>query len=143
MADGAFAEAKRTVADARAMNPMYRVAAVWMRTPVEDLTGEQFEVVKHWAVIGLASATALATALAAVISTLPERDDKPSKLARTLRAMAAARRKTLRRLKANVEWRDRTVFRYVPVNVETGLPADEAHDAKVTPLHGAGGKSRS
>src|SRR5271166_4567899 len=50
-ADETVAEAKRRVADARAMNPMYRVAAASQRVPVEDLTSEQFETVEHWAVI--------------------------------------------------------------------------------------------
>ena len=34
--DASLAEAKTDVADARAMNPMFRVAAAWQRTPVED-----------------------------------------------------------------------------------------------------------
>ena len=37
------------------MNPMFRVAAAWQRTPVEELTLEQFESVKHYAVIALAT----------------------------------------------------------------------------------------
>ena len=48
--DEAVADARRNVADTRAMNPMFRVAATWSRTPVEQLTSEQFESVKHWAV---------------------------------------------------------------------------------------------
>jgi hypothetical protein len=121
-----LAEAKRQVADARAMNPMFRVAAAWQRTPVEDLTREQFEVVKHWAVIALATATALATALAAIISALPERDGKPSKLAMALRRMIAARRKTLRRIddQTRVEYRERVKFIYVPCDPRTGKVLD-------------------
>jgi hypothetical protein len=46
--DASLAEARRKVADTRAMNPMFRVAAAWQRTSVEDLTLEQFEQVKHW-----------------------------------------------------------------------------------------------
>jgi hypothetical protein len=57
-AEAAVADAKRRVADVRLMNPMFRVAAAWQRTPVEDLTSEQFESVKHWAVIALSVATA-------------------------------------------------------------------------------------
>ena len=116
--DKDVAEAKRLVADARAMNPMFRVAAAWQRTPVEDLTLEQFESVKHWAVIALSVATALATALAAVIASLPERGGRQSKFSLALRRMIAARRRTLRRIddQTRVEWRDRPRFIYVPVD---------------------------
>jgi hypothetical protein len=122
--DANIAEAKRKVADARSLNPMFRVAAAWQRTPVEDLASEQFEQVKHWAVIALSIATALATALAAVISSLPERSEKPSKLSLALRRMIAARRKTLRRLRETVrtEYRDR--FIHVPVDPVSGRVLD-------------------
>jgi hypothetical protein len=122
--DANIAEAKRKVADARSLNPMFRVAAAWQRTPVEGLTIEQFEQVKHWAVIALATATALATALAAVISSLPDRSDKPGKLSLALRRMIAARRKTIRRLRETVrtEYRDR--FIHVPVDPVSGRVLD-------------------
>jgi hypothetical protein len=131
-AEGAVADARRRVADARSMNPMFRVAAAWQRTPVEDLTSEQFESVKHWAVIAFAVATALSTALAAVISALPERGQgKPGKLSLALRRMIAARRKTIRRLKETIrpEYRDRVKFVYVPTDPATGrvLDPDVAH----------------
>ena len=124
--DANLAEARRQVADARAMNPMFRVAAAWQRTPVEDLTLAQFELVKHWAVIALSIATAATTALAAVIASLPERSGQPSKLARAIRAMVAARRKTIRRLqeKVRVEYRDRTRFIHVPVDPVSGRVLD-------------------
>ena len=138
--DEAVADARRKVADARAMNPMFRVAAAWSRTPVEDLTSEQFETVKHWAVIALSGATALATALAAIIASLPERDGRRGKLLLALRRMIAARRKTLRRLEetVRVEVRDRVKLVYVPVHADTGLPVDPADT--VRPLRAAGGK---
>lgn len=122
--DMEVAEAKRKVADVRAMNPMFRVAAAWQRTPVEDLTSEQFEAVKHWAVIALATATALATALAAIIASLPERGLKPSKLSLALRRMIAARRKTLRRILERTEYRDRVKFVYVPCDPASGKVLD-------------------
>jgi hypothetical protein len=130
-AEAAVADAKRRVADARATNPMFRVAAAWQRTPVDDLTSEQFETVKHWAVIALSVATAFTTATAAVIASQPERGQgKPSKLARALRAMLAARRKTLRRIRETVctEYRDRVRFIYVPCDPATGKVLDP--DAK-------------
>jgi hypothetical protein len=138
--DARVAEAKRAVADARAINPMFRIAAAWSRTPVEDLTAREFETVKHWAVIALSGATALATALAAIIASLRERDARPGKLSLALRKMIAARRKTLRRLEetVRVEVRDRVKLVYVPVHADTGLPVDPADT--VTPLRVAGGK---
>ena len=50
----------------------------------------------------------------------------PSKLARALRAMAAARRKTLRRIRETIrtEYRDRTTFIHVPVDHATGRVID-------------------
>ncbi len=128
--DRDVAEARRRVADARAMNPMFRVAAAWQRTPVESLSLEQFESVKHWAVVALSVATALTTALAAIISALPERGGKPSKLSLALRRMIAARRKTPRRLKETVriEYRDRVRILYVPCDPATGKVLDP--DAK-------------
>jgi len=118
--DAKVAEAKRAVAEARASNPMFRVAAAWQRTPVEALTSEEFEVVKHWAVIALASATALATALAAMISALPDRASAPSKLARRLRAIARRRRPIIvrRDVPGPIRFRDRVV--YLPTDPATG-----------------------
>ena len=114
MSDEAVADAKRKVADARAMNPMFRVAATWSRTPVEALTSEQFEGVKHYAVIALSLATALATALAAVVSSLPERGLRPGKTGRALRGLAA-------------RWRRRLVIRRdVPGPIEYQRSAGEA-----------------
>ena len=117
--DKDVAGAERRVADARAMNPMFRVAAAWQRTPVESLSLEQFEQVKHWAVIALATATALATALAAIIASLPDRSGRPGKLTLALRRVVAARRRKIR-----VEYRDRIRFIHIPVDRATGLILD-------------------
>jgi hypothetical protein len=94
-ADDAVKAAELAVDDARTMNPMFRVAAAWQKTPVAKLNSEQFEQVKHWAVIALAGATALVTALSAVITELPPRDGKSGKLNRTVRAWIARRRKPI------------------------------------------------
>lgn len=120
-AEQSVAEVKRAVADARAQNPMFRVAAAWMKTPVEDLTSAEFETVKGRAVIALAVATALSTALAAVISVLPERGQgKPSKLVRAMRRLIAAWRRKIRRYEPTImtRFRDRVV--YVPCDPATG-----------------------
>ena len=125
-ADASLADAKRKVTDERSTNVMFRAAAAWQRTPVEDLSSESFAAVVHYAVIALALATACATALAAIISSLPERDGKQGKLARAIRTMVAARRKTIRRLQERVhtEYRDRVKFIYVPCDPRTGKVLD-------------------
>jgi hypothetical protein len=124
--DEARDEAQRKVDEARATNPMYQLAATWMKVPVQDLTKDQFELVKHWAVIALAGATAFTTALAAFISTLPEGGS--GKLARALRARLAAKRKTLRRINERVvtEIKQQTKVIYVPVDVASGKVLDPA-----------------
>ena len=121
-------EAQRKVADARSMNPMFRVAAAWQKVPVQQLTSEEFEHVKHWAVIALSAAVAFSTSMVAVISSMPERGQSNGKLARAIRARLAAKRKTLRRISGIVrtEFKDRTKVVYVPVDVATGKVLDPA-----------------
>jgi hypothetical protein len=134
--DEAVKQAKQKVADARSMNPMFRVAAAWQGINVEDLSMNQFEGVKHYAVIALATATALTSALAAVISSLPERGPKgDGKLARAMRGWVAARRKTLRRINERVvtQFKDRTKVVYVPVDVATGKVLDPAFQPASSP----------
>ena len=125
-ADASLAGAKRKVADERSTNVMFRAAAAWQRTPVEDLSSESFAAVVHYAVVAIAIAMASSTALAAIIASLLERDGRSGKLAMALRRMIAARRKTLRRLKETVrtEYRDRTIFRYVPTDPVSGRVLD-------------------
>jgi hypothetical protein len=120
--------AEQKVADARAMNPMFRVAAAWQKVPVQQLTSEEFEHVKHWAVIALSAAVAFSTSMVAVIASMPERGQNNGKLARAIRARLAAKRKTLRRITGIVrtEFKDRTKVVYVPVDVATGKVLDPA-----------------
>ena len=97
---------------------MFRAAAAWQRTPVEEMTSEQFASVVHWAVIAIAIAVACSTALAAIISSLPERGDKPSKLARALRSLILAHRRrhpiiVRRDVPGPIQYRDRPRFVYV------------------------------
>jgi hypothetical protein len=93
-ADASLADAKRKVADERSGNIMFRAAAAWQRTPVEEMTSESFATVVHYAVVAIAIALACTTALAAVISSLPDRGSRPpSKLSRALRGLLLARRR--------------------------------------------------
>ena len=131
--DEALKLAEQKVSDARSTNPMFRVAATWQQVPVETLSMAQFEQVKHWAVIALAGATAVTSALAAVISSLPERGPKgDGKLARAIRARFAAKRKTLRRITGIVRTEFKTKVLYVPVDVASGKVLDPAFQAPPT-----------
>jgi hypothetical protein len=128
-------EAKRKVAEQRAMNPMYRVAASWMKVPVQELTSEQFETVKHWAVLILSAAAAFVTSMIAIISSMPERGQSNSKLVRAIRARLAAKRKTLRRFKERVitEVKKEVKLVYVPVDATTGKVLDPAFQGQGKP----------
>ncbi len=121
--DADVAAAQRRVTDARTMNPMFRVAAAWQKIPVEKLSSEDFEGVKHYAVIALATATAVTSALVAFLSALPERGNN-GKIGRAIRKMAAARRRTVRKFVERIEYRDRTKFVYVPCDPMTGKALD-------------------
>ena len=128
-------EASRKVAEARAMNPMYRVAASWQKVPVQKLTPEQFEYVKHWAIMALSLACAFVTSILAIISSMPERGKSNSKLVRAIRARLAAKRKTLRRFKERVitEIKKEVKLVYVPVDATTGKVLDPAFQGQGKP----------
>jgi hypothetical protein len=133
----AVLEAQRQVEDARASNPMFRVAASWQKKPVSQLSLEEFEAVKHWAIIALAGATAIASALVGIVASYAEAyTGQPSKLNRMLRAWIARRRKpivvrrdvpgpetikeveVLRDVPGPVEYQEKIVYRDVPGPIE-------------------------
>jgi hypothetical protein len=118
--------AKQIVERERASSPMHRLAAALARTDTANLKAEDYEWLRRTVAVSVGAILAFGTLAAGLISALPERGDRPSRLARALRAMAAARRKTLRRLKETVrtEVRDRTVYRYVPCDPHTGKVLD-------------------
>jgi hypothetical protein len=109
--------AKREVERERAASPMHRLAASIFRTDTANLKPEDYAAVRRFVTLSLAALMAGGTLAAGLISALPDRDArKPSKLARALRAMFAARRRSLRRITETVrtEYRDRLVA--VPVD---------------------------
>jgi hypothetical protein len=136
-----LAEAKEVLAQDLMSSPFPRAVATIFAIPVGDLTEAELQRVRRVVVLGLAATFALLSMMASLVVHLQPKSEAPSKLARALRAMIAARRKTLRRIHetVRVETRERTVFRYVPVDADTGLPVDSAD--RVTPLRAAGGKS--
>jgi hypothetical protein len=126
-AEADLVAAKKDVEQARAASPMHRLAASFFRVGTADLTAEGYESVRRVAILSLAAVVSAGTLVAGLISALPERGTRsPSKLSRALRAMIAARRKTIRRLQETVrtEYRDRTIFRYVPTDPVSGRVLD-------------------
>jgi hypothetical protein len=103
-------------------NPMARLAA--------GLTDTQLDRVKSIVAVSLGFAIAFSTSLLAFLAHVETgAAARESKLARGLRALIAARRKTIRRVRETVrtEYRDR--FIHVPVDRTTGLVLDP--DAKL------------
>jgi hypothetical protein len=123
----AIDDAKAKFAALAEQNPVFRLTAAIYGEDVSAVTAAQFATVKKYAVAGLAIAFATLSMAVSVIAHLTPRSAKqPGKLSRALRAMFAARRKTLRRVRETVrtEYRDRTTFIHVPVDVATGRVID-------------------
>ena len=102
---------------AMAGNPMARLAS--------GLSDQALDRVKSVVAVSLGAAIAFATSLLAFLAHLePRVPGRGSKLARAVRAMIAARRKTLRRLRETVrtEYRDRLV--HIPVDPVSGRILD-------------------
>ena len=108
--------AKKAVERERAASPMHRLAASIFRVDTANLTAEDYQWVRRAATLSLATIVSVGTLAAGLISSLPDRSDKPSKLSLALRRMIAARRKTIRRLQVRTEFKDRMRFVYVPVD---------------------------
>ena len=117
--------AKRSVDRERAANPMSRIAASFHQVDTANLRAEDYQGFRRFVTLSLATLMAVGTLAAGLISALPERGERrPSKLSLALRKMIAARRKTLRRIKERVEFRDRVKIVHVPVDRATGLVLD-------------------
>jgi hypothetical protein len=126
-ASQALADAKQAFAEKAEQSPVFRITAAVFNEDVGAVTPAQFSVVKKWATVGLGSAFALLSiAVSVVVHLQPKSERRPSKLARAIRAMVAARRKTIRRLRetVRVETRERVKFIHIPVDVATGRVID-------------------
>jgi hypothetical protein len=125
-AEADLTASKQRLAVERGDSVMHRAAAVWFGVTPADLDDARFQSFARVAIGVLAIAVSTATMLAAFISSMPPWDGKESRLARALRAMIAARRKTLRRIRetVRVEYRDRVKFIYVPTDPATGRVLD-------------------
>jgi hypothetical protein len=121
-----LAAAKQRLAAEKSDSVMHRAAAAWFGVTPADLSDAQFQAFARVAIGALAVSISTATMLAAFVSNLPKWDGKESRLARAFRAMLAARRKTLRRVRETVrtEYRDRVKLVYVPTDPATGRVLD-------------------
>jgi hypothetical protein len=121
-----LASARQRLAVERNGSVMHRAAAAWFGMTPAELADAQFQAFARVAIGALAISISTATLLAAFVSNLPKWDGKESRLARALRAMIAARRKTLRRINETVrtEYRDRTIYVHVPVSPD-GVVLDQ------------------
>jgi hypothetical protein len=91
-------KAESALEEAMASSVMHRAAAAWFGIDVGNLSRQQFETFKKWAMYGLASATATVTMLAGFVSNMPRRDGKPTRVDQAIRAYFARRRKKLVRI---------------------------------------------
>jgi hypothetical protein len=125
-ADADLASAKQRLAVEKNDSVMHRTAAAWFGVTPGELSDAQFQAFARVAIGALAISVATATMLAAFVSNLPKWDGKKSRVARAFRAMLAAKRKTLRRLKETirVEQREHVRFVYVPTDPATGRVLD-------------------
>jgi hypothetical protein len=105
---------------------MTRLAASLFRTDTTNLKAEDYQWLRRTVSVSVGAILAFGTLAAGLISALPDRADRPRKLARAIRGLMLARRRTLRRLKetVRVEVKDRVVYRYVPCDPVTGKVLD-------------------
>ena len=116
-----LAEARRKLDDELMLSPFHRLVASLYGVRPSDLTEEQFGKVKRFAIIGLAGTFATLSMLVSIVVHLQPRSERGGKLARAIRAMVAARRKTLRRLTETIKFQDRVIIRWVPFDPKSGL----------------------
>jgi hypothetical protein len=118
--------AKKAVERERAANPMTRLAASIFRTDTANLTAEDYQAFRRFVTLSLAALMAGGTLAAGLISALPERGTRsPSKLSRMVRAWLARRRRSIYRdVPGPVQFRDRTIFKYLATDPVSGRVLD-------------------
>ena len=125
-ASDALGEAKQAFEEKADQSPVWRLTAAVFSEFVSEVTPAQFSRVKGFVTATLAIGFATLSMAVSIIVHAKLRSEAPSKLARAIRAMVAARRKTIRRLKetVRVEYRDRTTFVHLPVDPVSGRVLD-------------------
>lgn len=102
-------------------SPMHRLGATIYGVKVKDLTEDQFETVKKYAVFGLAGAFATLSMLVSIVAHTPPKGASESKLSRAFRAYLARRRKKLTIQKpVEVPGPERVVLKWVAYDFNTG-----------------------
>ena len=125
-ASDALLEAKQAFEEKADQSPVWRLTAAVFGESVSEVTSAQFSRVKGFVTATLAIGFATLSMAVSIVVHAKLRSEAPSKLARAIRAMIAARRKTLRRIRETVrtEYRDRTTYIHVPVDIATGRVID-------------------
>jgi hypothetical protein len=123
-AQDALAEARQAFAEKAGQSPVWRLTAAVFGEDASAVTEAQFATVKKFVTGTLAIAFATLSMLVSIVVHAQLRDGKPSKLSLAVRRMIAARRKTLRRIRERIEYRDRVKFIYVPCDPRTGKVLD-------------------
>ncbi len=117
---------------ARAASSMHRLAASIFRVEPAALTAEGYEAVRRIAILSPAAIVSARTLVAGLISSLPDRGGRPSKLARAARALLARWRRRLV-ISVNVpgptEFRDRVVVRWQGYDVNRGIKVNPSGEA--------------
>ena len=111
----ALIAAKQALANELMQSPFHRLVASLYGVRVSGLTEDQFNVVKRFAILGLAGCFSTLSMLVSVAVHLQPRDEHPSKLSRMLRAWLARRRRPIYRdVPGPTVFRDRVI--HVPVD---------------------------
>jgi hypothetical protein len=112
--------AKEVFEEKADQSPVWRLTAAVFNEDVAKVTPAQFATVKKFVTATLATTFATLSMAVSVIAHAQLRSDGESKLARALRKMFAARRRTLRRIEetVRVEYRDRPRFIYVATDAQ-------------------------
>lgn len=120
-----LATAQRALDDELALSPFHRLAASIWGVRVSELTEDQFNVVKRFAVIGLAGTFAVLSMLVSVLVHLQPHDGRSTKLNRMVRAWLARRRRPVYRdVVGPVQFLDRTIVRWRGYDVARGVRAE-------------------
>ena len=134
-----LAAARRALDDELALSPFHRLAASIWGVRVSDLTEDQFNVVKRFAIVGLAGTFAVLSMLVSVLVHLQPHDGRSTKLNRMIRAWLARRRRPIYRdVPGPVEFHDRVIVRWRGYDIARGMKMEPPED--VTPIRAAGGQ---
>lgn len=115
-------EAEHDLYKQRSLSPMHRLGATIYGVKVIDLTEDQFETVKKWAIFGLAGAFATLSMLVSIVAHTAPKDQKESKLSKAIRAYLARRRKKLVIEKiVEVPGPQQIVHKWIPFDAKSGL----------------------